>query len=427
MRASFDQTAAANVLKVVYLPPIQELLNNATPLLKFIEKKVQNVPGGTDFTIPIHVSRNDAAGVGVAENGTLPTAGKQGYSKAIVPSKFLYSTISVTGPAIAATKSDKGSFLRAIESEMKGVVTDTKRAFNRQLHGDGRDVLAFWKSGATGTSIVVDDSGASGVRGNASMHLPTAALKVDLVDSDNSTVNLGLSSSDATSVTITRGAVSGTGYAATLSKNIQTVAGPATGDFFVREGTLGKQMTGIAAIISDANPPLLSGGLHGITVASNADWVAQCIGTEASKQDLSFGLMQQVFSQISMNSDLDESAVKLLLCGYQMRDTYVQLCQDQRRFYNTMKLDGGFEAVTYNGKPLVPDAQCLRNRIYFIAPETMSIYRLADMDWMDRDGSIFYRLSGIDGYGATLYVYQELGCHLRNGNGLLRGINEVTT
>ena len=44
----------------------------------------------------------------------------------------------------------------------------------------------------------------------------------------------------------------------------------------------------------------------------------------------------------------------------------------------------------------------------------------------DKDGSILYRLSGgdVDGYGATLFVYQELGCKVRNANGALLNINE---
>lgn len=412
--AGLNLSEADDILKNVYLPPVVELLNNATPLLKYIEKEIQAVPGGKNFTIPLHKSRNNAAGVGRGENGTLPDAGSQGYDTAIVPSKYLYSRIQLSGPVIAATKSNKGAFLTAVESEMKGVTTDTMKAFNRQLHGDGRDVLGFWVSGAT-TTIIVDDA-----QGNAGAdHFQTGTTLVDFVDSDNSTVH-------NTGLTATRGAVEATGRSITTSAAIDNEA---AGDYFVVSGTLGKQMTGIQAHISDADPVLLAGGLHGVTVAANPDWVAQAVGTDAAtaagRVDLSFSLMQQVFSAIAKNSDKSEKDVKFLLASYEMRDTYVKLCQDERRFYNNMKLDGGFEAVSYNNKPLIPDAQCRRNRIYFVSPDTMAIFRLAELDWMEKDGSMFSRVSNVDAYEATLFVYQELGTKQRNGNGLLRGINEI--
>lgn len=405
-------------MKAVYLPPIQELLNNSTVLLKYLEKEVQETEG-LSFNIPLHVTRNEAAGDGRAESGTLPSAGKQGYSNIQVPAKYLYSRISISGPVIAATKSNKGSFLRALDAEMRGVAKDTRRAFNRQLHGDGRDRLGVWVSTTNGTTAVFDD----GLGNPGGDYLNSGSQQVDVVQNDNSTLRF-------TNVAATRGAVGATGRSVTFA----STTGMTTGDYLVRTGTLGKQMTGIRAVISNADPVLLAGGLHGVTVASQPDWAAQVVyGTgsseataAANRVDLTFPLLQQVFTAIASNSDYDESDIKLLLASYQMRDKYVELCRNERVFYNNMKLDGGFEAVSYNGKPLVPDVHCAHNRIYFICPDSMALFRLADLDWMDKDGNILYRLSGgdVDGYGATLFVYQELGCKVRNANGVLLNINE---
>jgi hypothetical protein len=412
--ATFSISDAANILKAVYLPPIRELLDNSTILLKYLEKEVQDTEG-LSFNIPLHISRNEAAGTGRSENGTLPSAGKQGYSNAIVPSKYLYSRIAVSGPVIAATKSNKGSFLRALDAEMRGVAKDTRRAFNRQLHGDGRDALGFWVSG-TGTSPVFDDG-----QGNPGYDFfQSGASTVDIIAADNATVH-------NSGITATRGAVVATGRTITTSA---ALASSTTGDYAVVAGTLGKQMNGIQSVISGSDPVLLVGGLHGVTVAAQPDWAAQVVGTDsataAGRVDLSFPQMQQVFSAIGSNSDYSEQDIKLLLCSYQMRDMYVQLATNERKVFNTMKLDGGFEAVSYNGKPLVPDVHCKHHRIYFICPDSMALFRLADMDWMDKDGNILYRLSGgdVDGYGATLFIYQELGCKVRNANGILLGINE---
>jgi hypothetical protein len=411
--AGFDLTAAANILKVFYLPPVREQLNNSSILLSRIDRDetTQDVTG-TSFTVPLHTGRNASAGVGRAENGTLPTAGAQGYSKAVVPNKYLYGRIQVSGPVIAATKNNAGAFVRAIESEMKGLLRDMKRSVNRQLHSDGTDALAFWTETDTSSGGFVDDG-----NGFPFVHLPSGATTCDLIDASDHSTELG------TNLVVTLGAETSTAYNITWTGDESGGGTTADGDYLVLADTLGYQMMGLAGIVSAANPPLLTGGLHGITTASTW-WSAQVVGSDASHTDLTFGNMQKVFSKIASNSDYSEKDIKFLICSYGVRDKYVQLCTDERRFFNTMTLDGGFEAVEYNGKPIVPDAQCKRGRLYFIVPETLRLFRSSDFDWMDNDGNVFSRVANTDAYEATLFHYGDLGCVSRNGNGVLVGINE---
>ena len=410
---AFDYTAAGNILKEVYLPALQELLNNATPLLATMEKEVTPVEGG-NFVIALHTGRNSAAAIARAEGGTLPTAGQQSYKRAIVPVKQLYSRIEVSGKAIAATRSNKGAFLKALESEMKYVMIDTKRQLNRQLNGDGTGALAYW-TGADNTSPATVDDGL----GNGTTYLPSGATTLDLIDATDNSTQLGAD------IVVTRGTV---GATTTSVSWTGTVTGSAAGDYLVYPGTIGKEMVGIRAVISDGDPAILgAGGLHGLPVASNPDWKAFVLGSDSAKQDLSFPLIQQLLSRIVSESAVDESDIKMFYCHPAMRDTYVKLCQDERVFYNVMKLDGGWEAVTYNGKPIVADVQARRNALFAITPSSLSLMQMAPLDFMDKDGSMFYRISGgdKDAYGATAFVYQEVGCKARNQNGVLVGINEV--
>lgn len=415
--AGLDLSTADKILKVLYLPPIREMLNNSTILLNRIEKDTSTqTVSGKDFTIPLHVSRNEAAGVGRAENGTLPTAGQQGYQTAIVPNKFIYSTIKVTGPVLAATKG-ANAFVEALTSEMEGVVKDTRRAVNRQLHGDGVDALAYYVTGAGSTSGTADDN-----LSNAFVHLPAGvAVTVDLLDASSSYAVLD-------TYTITRGAANAgqTAYAVTTGSNIDASA--TDGDPWVVSGTVvagvGKNMMGIAGIIDNADPALLASGLHGLAVASNPTWAAQVIGSDSSLQDISFPLIQEGLSELAINSDFTEEDVAFYLCNFPVRNKFIELCTNERGFVNTMTIDGGFEAVMYNGKGWVADSQCRRNRFYGIVPETMRIYRNADFDWMDRDGSVLVRASGVDAYEATMFHYGDLGCSQRNGNIVYKGIRE---
>lgn len=373
--------------------------------------KTRQESAGKTFTVPLHTSRNASAGLGIADGGALPTAGQQGYEVAVIPNAYTYGRIRVSGPAIQAARDNAGAFVTAVESEIRGCTRDMQRAMNRQLLGDGTDALAFW-TGADDTSGTTVDDG----QGNAFVHLPSSGtLTCDLIDaSDNSTV-LG------NDIVVTLGAKGASSYAITWTG---TVSGSADGDYLVPQDTLGYQMMGIDGIISAANPPLLTGGLHGLPVASKPFWKAQDFGNSGSKRDLTLALMQEPLSAIAVNSDYSEKDVEFMLCNYNIRDKYVSLLVADKRFPNAMELDGGFKAVEFNGIPLVPDPQCKRGTIYYIVPESMKIYRTSDVDWMSKDGAVLSRVPGYDAYEAVLFHYGNLGVTARNANAKLYDMND---
>lgn len=427
--AGLNTTEFTPVLKEVYMPGIRELLDNATPLLKFAEKEIQDVPGGSDFVIGLHTGRNEAAGDGRAENATLPTAGSQKYARTFAPPKYLYSRIQVSGPVLKASQSNKGAFLKALESEMKGVTNDTKRAFNRQLHSDGTDPIGFYVSGGGTSTVVVDDG-----LGNRFDHFNKTQL-VDLIDvTDDGVEQAGIRAA--------RGALVATGREieltdASTGASLNLDSDAADGDYFVKSGTFGKQMMGLAGIVSavDPNATIYPTGLQKLSVDDEPDWAAQVVyqtgsseaTSDGGRDEISFEAIQELLTQISINSDFTEEDVNLFLCSYGVRNAYVKKAREERVFHNTMTLDGGFKAVNYNGKPIVPDAQCKRNRLYALIMETLKIFRLAPLDWIETGGDVLYRISGgdVDAVGATMYVYQEFGTTARNANGVLLNILEA--
>ena len=409
---AFDLSNASNVLKTRYIGPIREQLNNATILMSRLAKETGFVDvSGKSFTVPLHTSRNVNAGSGRADGGTLPTVSQQGYDVAVIPNKYTYTTIQVTGPAIAAAKDNVGSFVRAVDSEIQGAVRDMKRSFNRQMHSDGTDALAFWTTADDTSGTSVDDN-----RGNAFVHLPTGkTITCDLIDASDNSTKLG------DSIVVTLGAKSSTSYAITWTGS---VSGSADGDYLVMEDTLGNQLMGLAGIVSTANPTLLSGGLHGLDVASKTFWVSQVFNNSGTNRSLTLELMQQPLDAIATNSDFTEQDVEFLLTSYGVRAQYISLLVSEKRFVNTMELDGGFKAVDFNGIPLVVDPQAKKNRIYYVVPEVLKIFRTSDFTWMEQDGAVLSRVSGQDAYTATLFHYGDMGCVCRNALGLLDDITE---
>lgn len=409
---AFNLSAADKALKTFYLPVLQKLLNNSTVLLSMIERDSSSVSvGGKNFTVAIHKGRNLSAGVGTSDGGTFKAAGEQAYANAIVPNKYTYGHIQVTGPTMRATRDNAHAFVKAVESELQGVMTDFKRALNRQFHGDGTDALAYWTTADDISGTNVDDN-----QGNAFTHLPVGqAVTCDLIDATNNSTKLG------DSIVVTLGAEGASSFAATWTG---TVAGSADGDYLVLEDSLGFQKMGLQGIISTTNPTLLSGGLHGLDVATETWWKSQVVGSETSKRDLSFADIQRVFSAIAKNSSYTENDIKALLCSYEVRDKYVELVTNERQWYNTLTLDGGFKAVDHNGVPLVPDNQCRRSTIYFIVPDALRIFQTSDLEFMEEDGAILSRVSGSDAYLATLFHYGDLACLNRPALGKLIGLND---
>lgn len=317
---------------------------------------------------------------------------------------------------MAATKSNLGAFVRVVDDEIRRGTKDMKKSFNRQLHSNGIDALAYWTSADNTSGTVVDDG-----QSNAFVYLGNGTTNSDLLDASASYAVIG----DSIVVTLGSEDTSTPGWNITWTG---TVAGSADGDVLVPEDTVvggvGYSMMGIDGIVSASNPPLLAGGLHGLPVATYPWWVAQSFGNSGTNRALTLALMQKPLSQISVRSDYDEEDVKFLLGNVFIRDKYEQLLIADKRHVNTLKLDGGFTGLDYSGKPFVVDTDCKRNRIYYIVPETMAIFRNQDFSMMDMDGKIWHRREYKDAYFATLTHYGDLACKNRNGNGILSDLTE---
>jgi hypothetical protein len=160
-------------------------------------------------------------------------------------------------------------------------------------------------------------------------------------------------------------------------------------------------------------------------VTGNPWWQAQIFGNSGVLRQLDLGDIQEVIDTIATQTDYSESDISLMFCNYPVRRAYFKMMLAERRQVNTMKLDGGWTALDYNGMPFVVDSQATRNRINFLVLDTVGLIRTSDFDWMDKDGSYLYRVSGKDSYAATLFHYGNLACYNRNGNGALTDILET--
>jgi len=392
-------TAFDAVLKEDYLGTIREQVYMSHVLLNRLEKNEEDVVG-REAVVPLHVGGNTGVGAR-SDGGPLPTAGNQQYATATYRCRYNYGRIQVTGPVIKASRNNKGAFVRAVDSEIQGMTKDLQDDLNRQLHGDGSGVLCLVNTDpTTGTTLTVDDPGA--------MYLKKG-MKIDIVDP--SSVIPGDARANASNLTI-----ASKSSATTVTMSAALHSDVADNDYVARYGSYALEMMGIRGIVDVNNPRagLTVGGINRST-AGNEYWKANVDANSGVPRKYSLDLMQSSWDA----AEEEGGEISLILTTRAVRRKYLALVRADGRFVNTMKMDAGFDALEYNGKPFVVDRHCLPGRIYFLDESTLAIYRMSDLDWMEEDGAVLSRVSGFDAYEAVLFFYATLGCSAPNRNALL--------
>ena len=388
------------ILKTQYLGPIREQLNSATPGLDRIGKNYDSVVG-KNFTVPLHYGRNEGVGAR-ADGGTLPTAGNQSYKECIVPMRYQYGRIEITGPTIQAARSNEGAFIRAVDSEMKGLSRDMKSMLNRQLFGDGTGVLATCVSASDATTVTVDSTAKLRV-----------GMRVDVLVTATGATTAGVVGDVIASITSSTVFVLTTGVA---------TYGSIGGTYSVyTNGSRNLEMMGLSGIIS------ATATLQTLDVATYPWWVANVQGNSSVNRAISDTILQKAIDAITQNSNGSPTAI-YTTAG--IRRAYQALLTATKQIVGSMDLKGGYKAITYTGGetgqlPIIVDRDAPANKLFITDENELQFYRLSDFDWMDSDGAILSRVSSKDAYEAVLYIYQELGCSMRNAHTRIDDITEA--
>ena len=134
---ALNLSAYDSLLKDLYGDGIREQLNQDVPCFKLLEEN-DKPWSGRRVLWPVHTSRNSGVS-SRAEGATLPTAGQQGHSTAVVSATYLYARGQVSGQTISA---GKHAFAEALTNEMDGLMNDAKVDLSRQCWGTGDGRLA---------------------------------------------------------------------------------------------------------------------------------------------------------------------------------------------------------------------------------------------------------------------------------------------
>lgn len=397
------------VTKEVYEGKLRKQFNEEVVLLKRIQRNgngssITNTVGGKYVTFPIWVSRNNGLG-GRREGENLPIAGNQGTAPVQIRLKYLYGSVQLTGQSIRLVDKDFQAFISALDLEMEGIKADLAKDLNRQMYGDG-----------TGQIAVTNTTGANTVATVTSgIHLLQTNELVDVYTAANLAAD---STAKATGVQIT--AVDVAGGTVTVTPSVTWAAG----DVLVRTLSANREITGLKAIVNN------SGTLYNVDPNTYPIWKSVVDSNAGTNRPLSESAMIRNVHAVRTNG----GKVSLLLSSLGVQRAYWNLLVQARRFSNVKEFAGGYSGLTFTTDageiPMVADVDAPYNTIYGISEDNIRLYRDADFQWMDMDGSMWDRVPGSvagtikDAYAATMYSYLELGTDRRNAHFKMLDITE---
>jgi hypothetical protein len=407
MMAGLTFTTADKVLKEDYLPPVREQLNMTNALLAQVEKNSTDIEGRRAL-LSLHTGRTSGVGAR-AEGGTLPSAGVQGYTEQRVPVKNVYGRIQVSGPVIAAMKSDKGSFVRAVDSEMKGLTADLKRDVNRQLWGTSDGIVA--SCGTTGNSTTLQ---LASTTSNAQIR---QIVDIGLID-------IG-TAADTDAVSTVAKTVSGYSYAnKTVTIDVAVTTTVASSHKVFRSGVFAggannstTELTGLQSIVA------ATGSLFNVDPATVPSWASYVDSNSGTNRSLSENLLASVIHNVAIASG---SEPNLAFSSDGVHRSFANLLTSLKRFNNTVEVKGGFKGLemTAGGGsiPFLWERDAKDNAVFLLNTDHLIEFQMSDWDWMDKDGAILSRVSNTDAYEAVLFKYCELATDMRNAHGLISDV-----
>lgn len=397
-----------------------ENLNNKAFLLAQV-KQVSDTVKGRRATHSVHLGRSGAIGFAPVD-AALPTADQQRYSTVQVPVRMGRGRIQLSVAVIESAQGDPGSFLDALEGEMK-ITNDVMRDVNRQLWGTSNGVIAQCGVTTTSATIVL----ASTTSTQQMRHLYIGGV-VDI-----GTVASPFTIAQARSIT----AVSLVNKTITVSgATVSTTAA----HFIFRSGAGGastnsglpgdgqSELTGMQTIVST------TAVLHTIDPATIPAWSAQVYSNSGTLRALSETTIDLALLGATAESgetpDLLASNIGAFVAGKSILTGY-------QRNIDTLELKGGFQGIKWStpgvngtaGKDVAwyADFDCPANMLFGIRTSSLVFHQVVDgWKWMDQDGAILSRVSGFPAYEAVVYTLAELACKQRNANFLISDLIEAS-
>lgn len=384
--AILNMQSAAQALKLFYLPGLQYQLNTANPILSVIERDSESVVGD-EIRMALRYGRQGGIGMR-ADDGDLPTPNSRKTKQAAWKTKNMFARIQISDKTMRASRSKEGAFVSLLEADLDDAMADARDNLARQVFGDGTGKMATFAVNTATTTLNVD---------NAQYFVE--GMFIDICNAAGTVLQ---ASREVTSVDYDLNRLTISGGTVTTAATDQAVI----------SGNYGLEITGFGAIFQKDNT------VYGINRATDK-WFNPNVDA-----------VNGVISEVRIQKNIDEadrragSKTNFLIASYGVRRAYQNLLVATKQIVNVMKLEGGYDALTYNSMPFAVDKYAPAQTIFGLDLSTLKMYQLMDFDWLDDDGAVLSRVSGKPVWEAVLAKYADLGCSKPAGNFKMTGVTE---
>ena len=441
-----DLSTVSSILKEYYLGPVQEQLNNEVLLLSRLESRSEDLVGKAAF-VPLHTGRSSGIGA-IGEDAALPAAGNQTYARAEYDLKYLYGRIRVTGPSMAKTKSDAGSFLQILKSEMDGVRADLTKDLARQIYGTGDGVIATGTPDATtATSHTITLANWEplkkgqlyvGQKVNCFVQSTGVATAGTLTEFTISAVAI-VGATDST-ITVTSDSVAMTAVLVAITRSGSVTAAQALNRF--NNTTRSNEIDGLQRVVNSFSPAAASAAdgtyssatlatargksnsLGKIDAYTNTYWDNQRTGTYGGTADLTIMRIQE-----AINLGRQQGAMpSVIVSSLGVQREFYRLLQANQQFVapGDTAYASGFSTLTYNGMPVIADLDAPYGQMYILDESTIKVFSDQDWHFLDGDGQTLRQVADRDAYEAVMVRYMNVGSTNRRKNVVINGIGVNT-
>jgi hypothetical protein len=449
-----------NLLTNYFLQLLPDARNNSTVLLSMIDKRPHQAVSGKYIVFPVRFGRSTGLN-NVGYGGLIPDPGFQPSLTYSTITRKGMARIALDGDTIRHGKTNGGAYAEALQIEMEGIVDDIMIDRARQVHNDGSGRIAQVKTAGSGSTLTlkvnqsIEGAATTRAAGTLDKYIEVGMRLAKFPQTGGAST---LWSAVTTEYTIIVTSVSVSGSDVTITANdavsgaaVTFSAASAVDEWVVRcsagsssaiaikDSAYRREMMGIGGVFTDTgiangmglsgsqqsaaeddtNPPASVTAFQGIaaTGASGQSFNRAVVldNGGAGNRPLTEELMQQAMSDAE---EINNANIELILSSFPTYNSYVKLLTPDKRYNNTLELQGGHKTLTFNGVGWVKDRFCYQNRVYFLALDQFHILETAPMQpLVGGDVTTWERLPDLDKYWRGWTWEDNMIVEVRNRTG----------